>query len=108
MTINPLDIRTYAVDLAAGAGSTEVVAAVTGQRWVVISTLLCTAAANSTLIVLSAATAITGTIPIPVNTIIDLGDGASALWVSRASGEALNMDPGAGEIDGYVNVVWMK
>lgn len=107
MTINPLNVTTYAIDTSPGADQT-IVAGVSGQTWVIVKAMLCTAATNATIIVKSNATAITGTMPIPVNSILDLGDGSEALWVGRASGDAIKFTTATGDIDGYINVVWMK
>ncbi len=107
MTIEPTDVVVYPVDLAGGAGSTEVKAAVTGQRWAVVGALLATGATASSFVVLSAATALTGTIPIVSNAIFDMSS-VGIRWVARNTGEALNIDPGAGDLDGWVLVVMLK
>ncbi len=107
MLVNPLDVATIVVDLAAGAGSTEVKAAVAGQRWCVVQAHL-VAAANSTVIVLSAAVALTGTIPILTTNPLLVGNSESVVWVAPVAGTALNIDPGAGDVDGWVNVVMLK
>jgi len=106
--IDPALIQTIAVDLAGGAGSTEVKAAVAGHRWAVVSACLTTGATASSFIVLSAATALTGTVPIVANAIFPIGDGDNVVFLARNTGEALNIDPGAGDIDGWVNVVMLK
>jgi hypothetical protein len=107
MTINPLDVVTYPVILAAAAGSTPIVAGVTGQRWCCVGFSLTPAAVGGTFQVLSGVTAITGIIVLPAAG-LTVGDGESVVWMSRASGEALNIDPAAQNLDGWVNVVMLK
>ncbi len=109
---------TVAVDMLAGPdgaqrhvlranGSTLVKAGITGQRWCVFGGLLATGATASSFVVYSAATALTGTIPIVGNAILDLTQ-ERVLWVSPTSGDALNIDPGAGDIDGWLTVAMLK
>ncbi len=106
--INLSLIQTIQVSLTGGAGSTEVKAAVLGQTWAVVYSCLTTGATASSFQVFSAATAITGIVPIVGNAIFTIGDGENIVWVARATGAALNIDPGAGDVTGWVNVVMLK
>lgn len=105
MDIDPRDVVTLPVVLTGGAGSTAIKAGIAGLKWLVVSTRL-VATANSTFKVLSGSTALTGDVVIlaanPYDSILE------PVWVATAAGDALNIDPGAGAIEGWVNVVMLK
>lgn len=105
MNIDPASVTTYEVNLAAAAGATAIMTPATGHRWVVVGGHLTPAAANGTFQVLSGATAVTGVMVLPAAGMPLPG---GVVWVGRATGEALNIDPAAQDLDGWLNVMVMK
>jgi hypothetical protein len=106
MTIDPALVTTYEVNLAAAAGSTAIMTPPASHRWVVVGGQLTPAAANGTFQALSGATAITGVIVLPAAGLTLTGD--PVVWAARAAGEALNIDPAAQDLDGWLNVMVLK
>jgi hypothetical protein len=107
LEISHRDLRTVAVDLAGGAGDTTVLAASVGLRWGIVFMSLGAVLASS-VIVKSGTTALTGTLPIAAGQTVTFGDGEAIVLVSRAVNEALVMDPGAADVDGFVQVVTLQ
>lgn len=105
MDINPSLVTTYPVNLAAADGSTAIMTPPAGHRWVVVGGQLTPTAVTGTFQVLSGATAVTGIVVLQAAG-LTLPEGV--VWVGRATGEALNIDPAVQDLDGWLNVMVLK